>query len=470
VKRLSLLVLIFLVACASSTPTPQMIETSAAASTFTPLPPATQTLAPTPTASITSTALSVAAEPTLADITSRLAESSRRYIANNEVDAIKVAQAVDFLGDASHPANMCGPLSAAQLRDVGLIPDYVNLHDFWLLDPRDKRYILDQYFPAEYFTNKYYETPIHRFNFNKFPLQVGDFVYIYQGGEGNFEHMLVVTRVDAQGRAYSVTNVHTWEDKYLIPEVMLYDPNTVGAGQFYDWATLDNPIGMITGYGGFEVWRPIKAPRVISEKDKALVEQVNVLFPPDSSARVFITRDRDVLYARYSHQPISFDSATNLPITLLFFTALDSKNIPPADYPGYLQQTGYDLVLQRLLTQSDSDAANTLLAFIRAEQITWRATLTSWGASSTDLDYRRITATDISTLFYKLYRGALLNPAARQIILLDMKQADISSGRVYLVSVGASQIALIDTNNQIYTIAILGGEINIETVIGLLIR
>jgi hypothetical protein len=63
----------------------------------------------------------------------------------------------------------------------------------------------------------------------------GDFVYIYSGTQGNFEHMLVVNRVDYQGRAYSVTNYNT-EKGFIIDEVLLYDPNDPTVGIFEQWA------------------------------------------------------------------------------------------------------------------------------------------------------------------------------------------------------------------------------------------
>jgi hypothetical protein len=46
----------------------------------------------------------------------------------------------------------------------------------------------------------------------------------------------------------------------VIRELMLYNPNHPGEGQFYDWMNreINGWLGM-TGDGGFDLWRP-KAP------------------------------------------------------------------------------------------------------------------------------------------------------------------------------------------------------------------
>jgi hypothetical protein len=88
-------------------------------------------------------------------------------------------------------------------------------------------------------------------------LQPADFVYTYAKDSG-FEHMFIVTEVDAEGRAYTVTNQYqSWGNdiwgSMLILRYLLYDPTTPGAGIIYnEWS--DSRLGK-TGYGGFEVLR-----------------------------------------------------------------------------------------------------------------------------------------------------------------------------------------------------------------------
>ena len=66
--------------------------------------------------------------------------------------------------------------------------------------------------------------------------------------------MLVVNRVDSQGRAYSVTNYNT-EEGFVINEVMLYDPNDPSAGIFAQWTKREKQLLGSTGFAGYEVWR-----------------------------------------------------------------------------------------------------------------------------------------------------------------------------------------------------------------------
>ena len=82
----------------------------------------------------------------------------------------------------------------------------------------------------------------------------GDFLFIWHGSWGNFDHMLVVNRVDSQQRAYAVTNYGT-EQGYVIAETLLYDPNDPTAGIFHIWTRERDAILGSTGFGGFDLWR-----------------------------------------------------------------------------------------------------------------------------------------------------------------------------------------------------------------------
>ena len=193
----------------------------------------------------------------------RLYESSLKFLADNEDDATIIARdQIDYLeGIGEHPSLVCGPLSAVILRDAGLLPPDVDLHGFWLLDPRlrTSQIILETYFPPDRYEWYHFDTPTTEFDFNAFPLLPGDFIYLYAGRNGTFEHIITVSRVDQAGRAYTVSNLGT-DDGFVIRELMLYDPNHPGEGQFYDWMNreINGWLGM-TGDGGFDLWRP-KAP------------------------------------------------------------------------------------------------------------------------------------------------------------------------------------------------------------------
>jgi hypothetical protein len=217
--------------------------------TVTSIPTNTPTPAPTPRGALTW------------DQEQRLYQASLKFLADDEKAAtLVVRDQIDYLqGIGEDPSLACGPLSAVILRDAGLLPPDTDLHGFWLLDPRTRtsQIVLETYFPEDRFEWYQFETSTTEFDFEEFPLLPGDFIYLYTGLNGTFEHIITVTRVDEAGRAYTVTNLST-EEGFVIRELMLYDPNQPGVGQFYDWMNreINAWLGM-TGDGGFDLWRPL---------------------------------------------------------------------------------------------------------------------------------------------------------------------------------------------------------------------
>jgi len=191
----------------------------------------------------------------------RLHRASLRFLAENEADAtLIVRDQIDYLlSNGEDPSLACGPIAAVILRDAGLLPPDTDLHGFWLLDPRTRtsQIVLETYFPKERYAWLQFDTSTTKFDFTAFPLLPGDFLYLYAGPNGTFEHIITVTRVDEAGRAYTVSNLRT-EAGFVIRELMLYDPSDPGVGQFYDWMNreLNGWLGM-TGDGGFDLWRPL---------------------------------------------------------------------------------------------------------------------------------------------------------------------------------------------------------------------
>lgn len=182
-------------------------------------------------------------------------QKAQDLLAANEAEAVQISHKLHFEGGEEDPSNMCGPLALFILREAGIVSPNVNLHWFWLLNPRLDRAAINKVFPPDEFSDRRFTQPINQFDFTKFPLQAGDFLYLYAGRNGTFEHMLTVTRVDDQGRAYSITNYDIAPKSFVIQEVMLYDPTQPGTGKFYDWTNHKNEKLGLTGFGGFELWR-----------------------------------------------------------------------------------------------------------------------------------------------------------------------------------------------------------------------
>lgn len=181
--------------------------------------------------------------------------ASFTFIAPTYEESKKMSVAINELR-FSDPSTTCGPLSLAILKKAGIVDANVIPHDFFLLDPDlgKDRQLLHTILTKDRFTNTRFRTRLDRFDWINNPLMPGDFLYIYAGNDGNFDHMLVVNRVDSQGRAYSVTNYNT-EQGFVINEVMLYDPNDPTVGIFDQWTKKPKQILGSTGYSGFEVWR-----------------------------------------------------------------------------------------------------------------------------------------------------------------------------------------------------------------------
>ncbi len=187
----------------------------------------------------------------------QLYDASLQFLAPTFSEARRIGETINGKGYGS-PTLICGPLSIAILRAAGLIPITTVPYKFWQLNPDDPlaRELLKSIFPPDRYSDTRIRTRIDKFDWETQPLQPGDFIYIYAGTGGNFEHMLVVNRVDDLGRAYSVTNYNT-PNGFIIKEVLLYDPGDPTAGVFREWTARQYALLGSTGFGGFELWRLI---------------------------------------------------------------------------------------------------------------------------------------------------------------------------------------------------------------------
>jgi len=151
---------------------------------------------------------------------SRYQEIINSYSADNTEDSIKVAQRIDFLVNSQyeHPSNMCGPLSASVIRDLGFINNDFDVHSFWLATPDRIGSLLSEY------TQAVIEESISQHNFFA-PPKAGDIFYFHgYSGPNGFDHIVAVSRTDNDGRSYGITN-YLENDQWKIGEVLLFSPN-----------------------------------------------------------------------------------------------------------------------------------------------------------------------------------------------------------------------------------------------------
>ena len=243
---------------------PTAVSSPPPTATFTPIaPPATSNIAagfvlsptPDPLGLLISAGELAFSGPLPPEQQAVLYRASLKYAQTSVADSKRIAKEINGVGYGD-PSNICGPLAIAILRDAGVVGPEIVPHDYWLLDPTkvpDKR-LIEAAFPPEHFTHETFSTQLNKVDWAAAPLAPGDFLFIWHGSWGNFDHMLVVNRVDRLGRAYSVTNFGS-DEGYIIAETMLYDPADAAAGIFHTWTQQrDAPLGS-TGFGGFEIWR-----------------------------------------------------------------------------------------------------------------------------------------------------------------------------------------------------------------------
>ncbi len=189
----------------------------------------------------------------------RLPNVAAEYIAEDQAQAVAQARRIDFLAGAyEDPSNMCGPLAGAILRDAGLLPSRVgpvaDLKKYWLANPSTNRRPWSLFPALQYEVFSFHES-IRTFDFGAWPLTAGDFVYTH-AGRGEYDHMFIVTEVDASGRAYTVTNQQQPDLSYRIERLMLYDPQDASRGVMRDLWVRSAKVGR-TGLAGFEVLRRV---------------------------------------------------------------------------------------------------------------------------------------------------------------------------------------------------------------------
>jgi hypothetical protein len=414
-------------------------ETAEAIDTVPQLP--TETRAPNPTATLlpTHTEIPPAASPTITvtptaenprpeeeDILTesqktRLAESALKYEVDTEPDAILVARSLEYLHNDGHPASVCGPLAMAILRDASLVSKYVDLHDYWLLNPRDSKNlkILERTFPKEEFLWFKSSESTALFDFTDFPLKAGDFLYLYAGDPGSFEHMLTVSRVDEAGRAFAVTNFDTPEG-YVIQEVMLYDPGQPGVGKFYDWTNRKNYRYGLTGFGGFDLWRFAMPVPEMGVQELALAEAIDGVIKKHGGKWYLLIKEvsKNNLYARKIREPVHPASVIKVPIAMIFFTWL-AKQYPQGIAEGLkfgCDGRSYEQLLRAMLVDSEEKATESILNELERFKVNAVKILEDWGAATIDVVQRIATAHDMAMLFEGLY-DSFLTEDAREFML-----------------------------------------------------
>lgn len=353
-----------------------------------------------------------------------LLQASLHFLAPDGESANRVALEIDFIeGLNEHASNMCGPLSISILQRAGLLGNWVQPQDFWLLNPREDLLTALNVFPKHLYDWVHFEEPLVDFDFKQFPLMAGDLLYLHAAPGDTFEHILVVNRVDSRGRAFTVSNFFTLTET-IIEERMLYDPQKPGSGQFERWADRDirNTIGN-TGRGGFRVWR-VKNGRWLeggeSEARAELTRTLDNLFivgPGNWYAEVR-NKAGQTIYQFNPYEAFHPASTIKLPIALAFMAWLGAEEL--TDEAGYLESKGtagrsFAQLLRAMLVESEEKATEELVEFLVEGAINseWQG----WGYTRSMLGPRRSSAWELLNFFEDLMRGERLSEFQRDYLL-----------------------------------------------------
>lgn len=412
----------------------------------------------------------------------KLRQVANTFLADTPEEANAVARRLKFIDGKSESASLvCGPLAASILRDAGLLPDEFgpvqDLHSYWLANPEidGRPWTL---FPKRDYELFQFDTPIKQFDFTAWPLRPGDFLYTHTRRVG-FEHMFVVTEVDEQGRAYTVTNQYQADKTYLIQRLLLYDPADPTAGVIQnEWS---NPRLGRTGLVGFDVLRrrgaslpagslytylvqpgdtlqkvagkfystaegitalncnsdlarlmvgqplliPVNTSEVIIETGTGSISmqtQIEAIVQNAPSGRwgVYVENlsTGDVVFVN-SMESFHPASTIKLAIGIATMDWLDHhSNILLTNGPANANARSFDQLLKAMLIPSEEEATTVLIDFLDSQPGPGlQEQVESWGLAHTTIEPRQTTPADLGLLWKKLYRGELLTDASTEKLL-----------------------------------------------------
>jgi len=236
----------------------------------------------------------------------------------------------------------------------------------------------------------------------------------------------------------------------------------------------------ITGFGGFQLWRPIsliedKSPEILTF-DGAM-EAIFEEYGGDWHV-IFKEVDGEVIYSRRARDRIHPASTIKVPIAMLLFKAFDDQM--PRNLQEHLAERGtggrtYEQLLRAMLVVSEEDATEILVEWIE-ERLMIRDTLEEWGLTETTINPRRTTAEETARILEGLYQGLWIEPQARGLILelmseytssddgrLGVIRDQLSNGNIYnkrgsLASewVIVADTAIIEYREKAYIVALFG--------------
>ena len=344
-----------------------------------------------------------------------LTEVAQSYQANSS-EQMKLILSDLGEEDASH---IDGPLAMSMLIRAGLLPDTVNPHRFWLLDPLRNIESMERVFPRELYEWQIQMGSTREMDFNTRQFSLGDLIYLIPTNPQRLGKYVLVTRIDPEGRIFSTTNLFEPNDgAYRIEEIELYDPKLEDDSLFDNLGI--NYRGLLNVHQRSYVGQDQNVAALNRILNQGGVWQVVV--KPVGEETSF-TREADMV--------IHPASVIKVPLAMLVVKYLQSQDGGLENAlltaPPEAGRT-YDQLLRAMLVLSEETATDILERDMRArmgdQEI--EKTLAGWGAENTTLEPRRTTAREAAILWEGLFDQSLLGEQASQILLVYL--AEITSG------------------------------------------
>ena len=319
--------------------------------------------------------------------------------------------------DEEDPGTMDGPLAVAMMQEAGLLDRSISPHRFWLLNAVRDWQILEVFFPHEGYFWMEKRGVLGQINLMDFPFFPGDLVYLIPPKEDYIGKYLLITRVDRQGRVFTITNQYLPSRKtFIVDEFLVYDPEQREKG-------LIGSSGVFGGYQGLILWRkrpPVDLSTVGGRLDRTLDRGGiwNVMIKKSGG---------EVIYSRSADETVHPASTIKIAIGLLVMKSAEIEGMSPDHFlqraPPNAGRT-YAQLLRAMLVVSEETATDLLTQDLkrRMGEDGIRKVLDEWGAPNTSVEPRRTTVREITRLLEGLQTKTLVGPEASDILIHFMAE------------------------------------------------
>lgn len=319
--------------------------------------------------------------------------------------------------DEEDPGSMDGPLAVAMMQETGLLDRSISPHRFWLLNAARDWQRLEAFLPHEDYFWMGKKGVLSQINLTEFPFFPGDLIYLIPDKEVFVGKYILITRVDRQGRVFTITNQYLPSRRsFIVDEFLVYDPAQREKG-------LIGSSGIFGGYRGLMLWRK-RPPTDLSTVGGRLDRSLN----RGGIWNVMIKKvGGEVVYSRAADEIVHPASTIKIAIGLLVMKSAEVEGMGLGTFlrraPSKSDRT-YAQLLRAMLVVSEETATDLLTQDLkqRMGEGGIRKTLDEWGAPNTSIEPRRTTALETTRLLEGLHTKTLIGPEASDLLIHFMEE------------------------------------------------